>query len=455
MPCFSDYRKNYLKAIENSCSYKMRKNSQNHNPWTAQDERGDKKRILEWWATEAFFLSKEDKKRWSLKVAFSEGLVDEKHRGIVCNMTLFDQGENKQYIYYVRTPGANLQQNHEVFDVRHGDSFMKGSYPTYHMHFHDHENDIEIDYVCHADSFPHWVAQDVTHGWLPMGIGFYRYGFIPKTKITGSMKIHGKTYLIQGDGFFEHVWGSFDYEHPLATLSGVFKAIWVYKKLGFWWLQNHTLRIPRSLKFCTENNPLGYDWVWGLFDNGWSIFYGNAMFWMMQGPATGILIFSKDGKKYTEFADVTFQYNKIIHAKHNDFYYPTELELTAKNRHETLHLTCSMTNDSREYIRSGRAHLFWTGLALCEAPGSIKGTYTDGEKTVPLQGICKIEPQRELSVLGHNLLSVEFVVPPQGVGVSFNLWSHFFKKNIHMDIQLAPSPHFRIQMKKLDFQKKS
>ena len=179
------------------------------------------------------------------------------------------------------------------------------------------------------------------------------------------------------------------------------------------------------------------------------------MFWVMQGPAAGILIFSKDGKNYTEFADITFRYNKIIHAKHHDFYYPTELELIAKNKQETLHLTCSMTNDSREYVRSGRAHLFWTGLALCEAPGIIKGTYTHGEQTVPLQGLCKIEPQRELSVLGHNLVTLEFVVPPQGVGLSLNLWSHFFKKNINVAVHLVPRPRLRIQMKRLTVSKNS
>ncbi|PNX48973.1 MAG: hypothetical protein BV459_01055, partial [Thermoplasmata archaeon M11B2D] len=207
----------------------MKQKHQTLNPWTTQDERGDASRILEWWATEAFFVSQEDKKRWSLKVAFSEGFVDKKHRGVVCNMTLFDQDTNTQYIYYVRTPDARLQSNSETFDVHHGDSYMKGSYPTYQMHFSDPDHDIEIDCTSHADSFPHWVAQDVTHGWLPMGIGFYRYGFIPKTKISGTMKIKGESFTIQGDGFFEHVWGSFDYEHPLATISGVLKTIWVYK----------------------------------------------------------------------------------------------------------------------------------------------------------------------------------------------------------------------------------
>ncbi len=428
----------------------MTKESHTFNPWTSQDERGDTSRLLEWWATEAFFTSQEDKKRWNLKVAFSEGLVAPKQRGVVCNMTLFDQETNKQYVYYVRIPGVHLHSNKEALDVHHEDSYMKGSYPRYQMHFHDPDHEIEIDFTSHAESFPHWVAQDVTQGWLPMGIGFYRYGFIPKTKISGTMNIQGKTLTIQGDGFFEHVYGSFDYEHPLANLSGFFKSIGVYAKLAFWWLQNHSLKIPKTVTLCTENNPLGYDWVWALFDNGWSLFYGNSMFWIMDGPATGILIFSKDGKQFTEFSDITFRYNKIVYAKDHDFYYPTELELIAKKGKEALHLTCTMTSESREYVRESRANRFWTGLAICEAPGVVNGFYNDGDQTIPLQGICKIEPQRELSILGHNQLKIDVVVPPTGVGISLDFESHFFKKRIATCLHLSPHPRIHLRIQRID-----
>jgi hypothetical protein len=428
---------------------KMTKKGHTQNPWALHDERGDTSRFLEWWATEAFFTTQEDKKRWSLKVAFSEGFVESKRRGVVCNMTLFDQDTNKQYIYYLRTPGAHLQSNSETFDVHYDDSYMKGSYPTYQMHFHDRDHEIEIDVTSHAESFPHWVAQDVTHGWLPMGVGFYRYGFIPRTRISGTLKIQGKAFTIQGDGFFEHVYGSFDYEHPLATLSGFLKTIWVYKKLIIWWLQNHTLKIPKTLTLSTENNPLGYDWVWALFDNSWSLFYGNAMFWIADGPAAGTLILTKDGKNYTEFSDITFHYTKVISAKDHDFCYPSELQIVAKKGKEALHLTCTMTGESREYVRSPREHKFWTGLAICEAPGVVKGIYDDGKQTIPLQGVCKIEPQRELSILGHNQLRIDFVVPPNGVGISLDFESHFFKKRIVASLQLAPHPKIRLNMQRI------
>jgi hypothetical protein len=428
----------------------MVKKSKTQTPLTAYDAQGQKTRVLEWWAIEAFFVSQEDKKKWSLKVALSEGFVDLEHRGVVYNMTLFDQDTNKQYIYYVRSPGARLQIKNNALDARYDDSYMKGAYPTYEMHFHDHDNDIEIDFTSHAESFPHWVAQEITQGWLPMGIGFYRYGFIPKTRVSGTMKLQGKSLTISGDGYFEHVWGSFDYEHPWSTLSGLFKTLRVYKKLGFWWLEHHPLKIPKTITLSTENNPLGYDWVWALFDNGWSLFYGNAMFWIMDGPAAGVLIFTKDGKTYTEFSDITFHYTKTTYAKDHDFLYPTELEILAKKGKETLHFTCAITSDIREYIRTSGKHRFWTGLAICEAPGIIKGSYNDGAQTIPLSGVCKIEPQRELSFLGHNMLTIGFLLPPKGVGITMHLESHFFKKDISASVHLAPRPKIQLKMKRID-----
>jgi len=429
----------------------MKTKKQMRNLLIGVDEKGHPRSVLEWWAKEAFFTSQEDAKKWSLKVSMTEGFADQQRHDQVSlyNMILFDQDAKKHYVYFMRNSAVHLQTRHDVFDIRYEQSYMKGSYPTYEMRFHDPDHAIEIEFTAVAESFPYWVAQDITHGWLPMGIGFYRYGFIPKTRVSGIMNIQEKRFTIQGNGYFEHVWGSFDYEHPLSTVTGFFKTIWAYKKLLFWWLQNHRLKIPQSLTLSTENNPLGYDWVWALCDNGWSLFYGNALFWVMDGPAAGVLILTKDGKTYTEFSDITFHYKKTIHEKEHDFHYPSELELLAKKGKETLHLICSMTSESRVYIRSSQAHSFWKGLAICEAPGVIKGVYNDGNQTIPLSGVCKIEPQRELSILGHNTLQIDTLLPPQGVGITIQLDSHFFRKKIILDIRFALHPRLQLRMQRI------
>jgi len=351
------------------------------NPWTADDEKEHFPSVMEWWAAEAFFKSIEDGKRWSLKVAFTEWFENPKIIGSITNMTTFDQDENKHFVYYSRNDKVKLNSKKDRFDVSFEDSFMRGSFPNYEMQFRDPNNDILVNFKYHAESYPHWIAQDITNGWLPMGLGLYRYGFIPRNKLTGTMKIRDKIFTIEGVGYFEHVWGDFLYDNPLLNASGLKKTIKTYSKLIGWWIHNNKLKIPSSITFSTENNPFGYDWVWALFDNGWSIFYGNIMFWIMDGPAAGSLIFTKDGKKYTEFGNIQFHYIKTQYAKEYDFYYPTELEIKAKKGEEILSLTFTMTTQPREYVNIfPYAKQFWIGLSICEGPGVVKGYYYDGKE---------------------------------------------------------------------------
>jgi|YNPNPStandDraft_1061719.scaffolds.fasta_scaffold07749_3 hypothetical protein len=421
-----------------------------NNIWTVEDEQEHPFSVLEWWAVETFFRSQEDQKQWCLKVALSQWRVKKNNVGSLCNMTLFDQSNNKHYVYYSWVDGSRLQTQKNRFDIRQKDCSMKGAFPTYEMLFFDPQNDIKINFVQHAESSPRWIGQDVTGGWLPMGLGCYRYGIIPKNRVTGTMVRNGNPCKIEGVGYFEHVWGDFDYDHPLGNFASLKKTKATYMKLALWWLSNHQRKLPRSITFSTENNPFGYDWVWAVFDNGWSMFYGNALFWVMDGPAVGILLLTKDGETYTEYADITFHYKKLAYVKEYDFYYPTELELIAKKGRETLHLVCTMTTDPREYTRSLHKSGHWRGLAICEAPGKISGFYDDGVKKTLISGICKIEPQREITAFGHNTLKIDVLLPPQGAGITLHWDSHLLEKHGQICFILAPRPTVRFWCRRIN-----
>ena len=426
----------------------IKKNSP-HNPWLKKDEKEHFPCLMEWWAAEAFFTSSEDKKKWSLKIAFTEWFENEKKIGSISNMTLFDQNSDKYIVYYRRNDKQRLKSEENRFYVKFEDSFMEGSFPQYHIFFKDTDHNIKMDLKFQAESYPHWVAQHTTNGWLPMGLGVYRYGFIPKNLLTGIMNIHDKTYKIAGKGYFEHVWGDFDYDKPLypAALKKTFKT---YLKLIRWWIREREIKIPKSITFSTDNNPFGYDWVWALFDNGWSIFYGNSMFWIMDGPATGTLILTKDGKTYTEFGNVEAHYKKINYVDKFDFYYPTELEVTARKGNEKIYLYFKTTNTSREYVsKFPYAKYHWIGLSICEMPGVAEGYYFDGKTETKLTGVCKIEPQRQVSKLGHNSLKLNFMLPPKGVGIDADLNSHYLKKRIITRLYLAPRPSIKLNVKKI------
>lgn len=428
----------------------IEKNSE-HNPWKDEDEREhDPLCLMEWWAIEAFFTSVENNKRWSLKVAFTEWFENPQKIGSISNMTLFDEDSDKHYVYYKRDNTKKLKSEKDRFYVQFEDSFMKGSFPVYEARFVNPDQDIEVNLRLEAESYPRWVAQDVTGGWLPMGLGLFRYGFIPRTKLTGTIRVKDKTYNIQGTGYFEHVWGDFDYDKPFYP-ANLKKTLRSNMKLLGWWLKNNKIHIPKSITFSTENNPFGYDWIWASFDNGWSMFYGNSMFWIMDGPATGIFILTKDGVKYDEFSTVEFHYKKIKYAKDYDFYYPTEIDVTAKKGTEKIFLNFKMTNEPREYINIFPYGKFlWTGLAICESPGTMQGYYTDGKKHIDLSGICKIEPQRQMDIFGHNQVKIDFLKPPHGFGVEIYIESHYLLKKLYFNLQILPAPKIKFNIKKID-----
>ena len=420
-----------------------------YNPWTSEDEKEHPTSAMEWWCIEGFLKTVDGKRKWNIKVALNEWQTKDKKIGSNFVMTIFDLNNKQVFDYDKRDDTKRLESSTKNFYIKFGKSWIKGSFPRYEMHFDDPKNGIEINMRYNAKSYPRWVAQEITNGWLPAGLGFYRYGFVPKCDVNGTLKIKNKTYEIMGEGYFEHVWGNFTYHRAGLELGGLKKSLSTYSKLIGWWKQNHNIKIPKTITLSTDNNPLGYDWAWALLDNGWSLFYGNALFWIMEGPSAGSLILSKDGKSYQEYGDVNFEYTKIKYAEKFDFSYPTEFKIIAKNGNEKLHLTFTMTEQIREYAVSFNEKRFWRGLVICESPGEVYGYYSNDKEKIKLNGICKIEPQRQVSALGHNTLKITFFKPPKSVGISLDIHSHFIKRRILTAIQFLPKPKLSFNIKKI------
>ena len=99
-----------------------------------------------------------------------------------------------------------------------------------------------------------------------------------------------------------------------------------------------------------------------------------------------------------------------------------------------------MTSDCREFVQKFPRGEYWRAFVICEAPGIVDGYYYDGKKKTKLKGFSKIEPQRQISKFGHNSLKLDFLLPPKGIEASFDLNSHFLRKNILAKIQLLPRP---------------
>jgi hypothetical protein len=80
--------------------------------------------------------------------------------------------------------------------------------------------------------------------------------------------------------------------------------------------------------------------------------------------------------------------------------------------------------------------------------GRMEGTFYDGKKKIKLQGDCKIVPQRQASIFGHNQLTIEFLKPPKGLGMLLDIDSHYLEKKMSAKIHLAPRPYVKFEIKK-------
>jgi len=415
------------------------------NPWTPEDEGDHYPVAKEWWTIETLFSTKEDRRKWNLITTFAYEL-----EGPSCfyQHILFDITAKKPVAHRdLNDDITKFKHTKNKVDLSYEKSFFKGLYPSYNFHIEDSKYDFIADMMYKAQSLPHWSAQDATNGYLPIGFDHFRYGWLLNCNLSGTLKFKGKNYTVDGKGYLEHAYGNWSYRNPFQQLSSLKKTFTTYMKLTNNWTSHNKPRIPKHIAFSTENNIFGYDWFWSVAQNNWSIFYGNFMCWISEGPAFGVLSISPDGKEFWDFYNVRFRYTKMRYNKKFDFYYPSEMEVVGKLGKKTVHLRVWSVTESYEYTDPYTSKIYKV-FALCEMPGKMEGSLNDGNKITKLTGDCKIVPQRQSSILGHNKLSIDVVKPPKGIGMKFELDSHHFMKKIKTEFNLTSRPLFKIHMKK-------
>lgn len=416
------------------------------NPWTPEDEGDHYPSMKEWWCIETLFKTLDDNKKWNLKASFAYELETPSCFFIY---HLFDITSKKCVARKsINDNIKNLSYKKNKVDVKYKKSSIVGLYPNYSIHIEDDKHDFSADMKYKAKILPHWSAQDSTNGYLPFGFDYYRYGWLLNCDLLGNLKLRGKTHKIKGKGYLERAWGNFSYANPLQKLSGFRKTISTYGHLINWWFSHFQPRIPDRIAFTTENNPFGYDWFWGIFDNDWSIFYGNSLFWVSEGPAFGVLTLFTEGNNYIDFSNVSFHYNKSLYVKEYDMYYPCDFTINAKLEDKIFKLRVWPVCEGYEYIDKLKEDGFYRAFIMPEIPGRMKGIFKNDKKTLELEGDCKIVQQRQPSKLGHNSLKIDFIKPPKGIGISFDLNSHFLKKKMFSKIQLVPNPKIKLSVKK-------
>ncbi len=388
----------------------------------------------EWWNVDAFFES--GGKNWSLTASFEYEMETP-----ACNLflTLFnlDNGTYYNLGSYGDDIGTLLHEK-GIVDLRYGDSWMKGCYPDYFVHFEREEFTLHMHYKAVVP--PKFVADDISSGTLPMGFGYYVYGFIPLCTVEGNISMNGNTSSLTGKGYYEHVWGNWTYGNPFKNPSDFRKVASAYAHLAQWWLGHRRTSIPSSITLSSSNNMFGYDWVWASFSNNWSLFYGNILLWITKGPVFGILYLTTAEGEYLTFCNIHHEYGKMEYVEEYDIYYPSEIFLTAREKSKKLYLNFSMKSDVHTYLDTNLSSPYWRAIALWESPGIVTGYYNDGEVNITLVGTCEIEPERQISALGHGSMDIHFLSPSKGLGLEIEAISHFLDTKIKAGIHLLPFP---------------
>lgn len=105
---------------------------------------------------------------------------------------------------------------------------------------------------------------------------------------------------------------------------------------------------------------------------------------------------------------------------------------------------------AHEYIYDFPSKSFYKAIVMCEMPAKMEGIFKDKKNEIKINGDCKLVPQRQPTRFGYNSLKINFLKPPTGFGLSFDFNSHYFKKRIFSNIQFAPKPKIKFNVRHLN-----
>ncbi len=371
--------------------------------------------IREWWNVDAFIKAD---KNYSITASFE---YEKETDAANLFFTIFDWDE--KIVYDLGSYGDNISalqcEGKYSVNLTYEKSWMRGNYPSYKVHFENKDIVVEMELI--AESEAKFVVEE-EGGILPMGLGYYRYLFIPKCKAIGWIFIDGEIKNFEGVAYYEHVWGNWSYHNPLkgATISP-------YINLARWWWENKNISF-NSLTL-SSNNPFGYDWAWISFENGWSIFYGVVPFWIEEIPFGVMYLYN--GDKILEFGSINYEYlDGVFYA---GTYIPTKIKVVAQGEGK-LSFIMEMNNEPHVY-EDDLHSFYWKKLILYECPGNVNGYYEgiDGRR-INLTGNCEIEIERQISVLEYAM----FKITPYSNGFELIFLSYLLNFMIVFQLSLYP-----------------
>ena len=328
--------------------------------------------VREWWNVDAFIKAD---KNYSITAS-----IEYEKETPAANLffTIFNHDDKIVYNLSSYEDGIEEIKFGEGLNITYKNSSLSGNYP--HYTFHLENKGIAVRIYLEAIS-PKKIVSD---GLLPIGSGYCFYLFIPKCRAWGWIDFYGSIKDFEGIAYFEHVWGNWSYNKPMANFS--YETIKNYLRIFKWWGKND---FSFSYFGVSSDNPFGYDWSWGWLYDGRAIFFGKIPFWI-SGLDFGIL-YIYDGK-FNEFKNLKVDYLDGIYFE--GAFIPTKIKIFGDN----ISLILEMDNISHIYL-DNLSSSYWKKLILYESPGKIYDS--NGEI-----GRCEIEIERQVSIFEYFMLKI-------------------------------------------------
>jgi parallel beta-helix repeat protein len=329
-----------------------------------------------------------------------------------------------------------------VVDIQYYNCSMKGLYPKYLAYVENENKSFTLNISLNATSSSHWVAQNESNGYFPWGLGWCRYGFIPRLDVVGNITIEGTTSTSRGIGYLEHAWGNFTYgieKKSLVSLSEFAKNL--HKVLPFvTWVLSEQSKNINPLKLSTANH-YGYDWAWGTFTNGWGLHFG--FFHSLGGEVS----LTPDGKTFWDFGNISVRYGRLLYIPETDTYSPLDLNITAHKEDKTLYLRLTTTADpDLNLINIYPRSRFTCGSGGIQTIGVIEGYYQDNEQNISLYGNCTFAIYRQFQAVHYGSVEITHICPPQGVGFSVEIISNLLGAKLYVERLRLPQRELQISL---------
>ncbi|MBN2603511.1 MAG: hypothetical protein JXA91_05225 [Candidatus Thermoplasmatota archaeon] len=184
-------------------------NNSNKKILTPVDEGPHFHRVLpmrEWWYFNVIFDRLDSELRnWSAMISFNY-MSKSFDKPDILFVTLYDD-ENNTYGGMINKKRGALKATGIGLNVTFGDSWAKGSYPSWVLHIEDKEADevheIIFDLYFEAECFPYWLGMNTGRNFPKSPLGYYS---VISCDVKGNISIDGVNYVIHGTGYHDHAW---------------------------------------------------------------------------------------------------------------------------------------------------------------------------------------------------------------------------------------------------------